>query len=168
MASSGTFWGVMRRMAKKGIKRVCHELREVEREDLAALLELYTHLHKNPLPQVDRSLTELWGAILDDPNHHIIACTTDGILVASCVLIVVPNLTQGQRHYGLIENVITHNEYRKKGYGTKVLSFAREIAVRHNCYKIMLLTGSKEVETLRFYERLGYSKDYKTGFVQWL
>ena len=36
------------------------------------------------------------------------------------------------------------------------MKFAKEIAQRENCYKIMLLTGSKSKDTLHFYEQAGY------------
>ena len=37
-----------------------------------------------------------------------------------------------------------------------------------NCYKIMLLTGSKKKETLNFYDNAGYNSTDKTAFIQWL
>ncbi len=37
-----------------------------------------------------------------------------------------------------------------------------------NCYKIMLLTGSKKKETLNFYDNAGYNSTDKTPFIQWL
>lgn len=37
-----------------------------------------------------------------------------------------------------------------------------------NCYKIMLLTGSKKKETLNFYGNEGYNSTDKTAFIQWL
>lgn len=42
------------------------------------------------------------------------------------------------------------------------------VAEEENCYKMMLLTGSKEEGTLRFYERAGYNRNDKTAFIQWL
>ncbi|WP_363292226.1 GNAT family N-acetyltransferase, partial [uncultured Ruminococcus sp.] len=54
------------------------------------------------------------------------------------------------------------------GYATACLNYAREIALRENCYKMMLLTGSKEKSTLDFYEQAGYNRNDKTAFIQWL
>ena len=48
------------------------------------------------------------------------------------------------------------------------MDYARKIAEQENCYKMMLLTGSKRLETLHFYEKAGYNSSDKTAFVQWL
>ena len=49
-----------------------------------------------------------------------------------------------------------------------VENFAKEIAQKENCYKVMLLTGSKKESTLNFYERAGYNRNDKTAFIQWI
>lgn len=144
------------------------ELREVRRGDLDGLLALYTELHANPLPEKSAELDALWEGILRDENHHIIVACEDGRIVSSCVLIVVPNLTHGQRPYGLIENVVTAEAYRKRGLATACLNAAREIALTKRCYKLMLLTGSRLDSTLNFYRRAGYNDRDKTAFIQWL
>ncbi len=88
-----------------------------------------------------------------------------GEIVASCTLAIIKNLTRNLRPYGLIENVITHPDYRRKGYGTEVLHKAVQIATEQNCYKVMLLTGSKSEDTLRFYKKAGFVQGVKTGFI---
>lgn len=75
------------------------------------------------------------------------------------------NLTRNARPYGLIENVVTHPDYRNKGYGTAILKKAVDIAREHNCYKAMLMSSRKEESTLRFYEKAGFERGDKTGFV---
>jgi len=141
-------------------------IRLAEAHDLAQLLELYTHLHNNLIPA--ELPTTLWQEILADPNHYVIVAEQDNRLVSSCVLLVVPNLTRGQRPYAWVENVITHADYRKRGLAGAVLAFAKDIAIQRNCYKIALMTGTKEEATLRFYERAGYNSQDKTGYIQWL
>ena len=81
---------------------------------------------------------------------------------------IVPNLTRGIRPYAIVENVVTHGDYRKCGFAHACLDYAKEIAVRNNCYRIMLCTGSKNPEILHFYENAGYNRTDKTAFNQWL
>ncbi len=144
------------------------QIREIRNDELEGLLGLYTQLHNNVMPQLDDRVKKIWENINNDPNHHIIVALMENKIVASCVLIIVNNLTNGQRPYALVENVITDGAYRKRGYATQVLNHAKGIAQQHNCYKIMLMTGSKEDATLRFYERAGYNRNDKTAFIQWL
>ncbi|MCL2445530.1 MAG: GNAT family N-acetyltransferase [Oscillospiraceae bacterium] len=141
-------------------------LRYATPQDLVNLLQLYTHLHDNPMP--DELPEALWQQIMADPNHHIIVAEQDGQLVSSCVLVVVPNLTRGQRPYAWVENVVTHADYRKRGLGSAVLAHAKDIAMQRGCYKIALMTGTKSDATLRFYESAGYNCTDKTGYIQWL
>ncbi len=143
-------------------------IREIAESDLDGLLALYSQLHGEPIPEKDDRLMSVWQSILDDKNHHIIVAEESGVLVSSCVCVIIPNLTRGQRPYALVENVVTDKTHRKKGYATACLNFARDIARRENCYKMMLLTGSKSEDTLRFYERAGFDRNSKTGFIQWL
>ena len=143
-------------------------IREILPSELDGLLQLYTQLHGNPIPEDTQALRKLWQRILDDPDHHIIVAVEEGRIVSSCVCVIVPNLTHGQQPYALIENVITDEGHRGKGLATDCLNFAREIAREAGCYKMMLLTGSKEESTHRFYQRAGYNANDKTAYIQWL
>ncbi|MCL2637006.1 MAG: GNAT family N-acetyltransferase [Oscillospiraceae bacterium] len=153
--------------------------REAQKLDLPALLELYKHLEVDPIPEVNERSSAIWEEILSDKNHHVLliedkfpsveGCPKGGVVaVATCVLLIVPNLTRNARPYALIENVVTHPDARKKGYGKAVLDYAKEIAIAHNCYKIMLMTSRKDEATLRFYENCGYNCTDKTAFIHWL
>jgi len=143
-------------------------IREARMTDLDGLLQLYTKLHDNGMPEDMEMVGRLWAQIIADKNHHIVIVEKESKIVSSCVMVIILNLTHGQRPYALVENVITDETYRKTGLATACLEYAKEIAKTENCYKIMLLTGSKEESTLRFYERAGYNKNDKTAFVRWL
>jgi ribosomal protein S18 acetylase RimI-like enzyme len=143
-------------------------IRKIKESELNDLLQLYTQLHDNPFPELKDDVISLWNRIISDKDHHIIIAEEDGKIVSSCVLIIIPNLTHEQRPYALIENVITDMQYRKKGLASACLDYAKEIAIQENCYKIMLLTGSKMESTLKFYEKAGYNNKDKTAFIQWL
>ena len=143
-------------------------VREARKDDLDSLLNLYLFLHEDSIPDHDQHLQDTWELIINDKNHHIIVNEEDGMIVSSCVCVIIPNLTRNVRPYAFVENVVTHRDYRKKGLASACLDYAREIARKENCYKMMLLTGSKDPNILRFYESAGYNSSDKTAFIQWL
>ena len=143
-------------------------IREACKSDLKAILELYLFLHETDIPEESEHLRQTWDKIITDGNHHLIVCEVDGKIVSSCVCVIIPNLTRNVRPYAFIENVVTHEAYRGKGYATDCLNYAKRIAEQNHCYKMMLLTGSKRESTLNFYKNAGYNSADKTAFVQWI
>lgn len=143
-------------------------VREIRENELNQLLELYLHLHEDSVPEASDSLAKTWNTIINDENHHIIVKVIDEKIVSSCVCVIIPNLTRNVRPYAFVENVVTHSDYRGKGYATECLRYAEKIAREMNCYKMMLLTGSKEDKTLHFYKNAGYNCTDKTAFIQWI
>lgn len=143
-------------------------VREIKENELFDLLELYLNLHESSVPKMTEHLKSVWDTIINDNNHHIIVNEQDGKIVSSCVCVIIPNLTRNVRSYAFVENVVTHSDYRGKGYATDCLNYAKELAKKAECYKMMLLTGSKEDSTLNFYTKAGYNSTDKTAFIQWL
>ena len=143
-------------------------VREAVKEDLDELLNLYLFLHEKNIPKKSEYLENTWKTIIEDINHHIVVKEINGKIVSSCVCVIVPNLTRNIRPYALIENVVTNEGYRGKGYATECLNYVKEIAIKNNCYKMMLLTGTKSENTLAFYKNAGYNSDDKIAFIQWL
>ncbi len=143
-------------------------VREIDENELDELLNLYLYLHEKSVPEMTDHLKNTWETIINDKNHHIIVNEVDTKIVSSCVCVIIPNLTRNVRPYAFIENVVTLEDYRGKGYATECLNYAKKIAEKANCYKMMLLTGSKENATLKFYSNAGYNSSDKTAFIQWL
>ena len=143
-------------------------VREARKQDLDELLKLYLFLHEDSIPSMNEHLDNTWNQIIEDTNHHLIVNEVDGQIVSSCVCVIIPNLTRNVRPYAFVENVVTHEEFRGKGYAGECLDYAKKIAERENCYKMMLLTGSKKPKTLHFYVKAGYNSSDKTAFIQWI
>ena len=146
-------------------------IREAVLGDLSDLYELYeNHLAKSPSEEsqdIDK-WRELLRELTENPGYHILIGETGGKAVSSVTVIIIRNLTHNLRPYALIENVVTHGDFRNKGYASLLMNRASEIAKDRGCYKIMLLTGSKQESTLKFYENCGFNKNDKTGFIKWL
>jgi GNAT superfamily N-acetyltransferase len=140
------------------------DIRLGRRADLAGMLSLYRHLNPDdPAPELAKA-EMAWLALIGSDLTKVIVADAAGLLVSSCTLVIVPNLTRGVRPYGLIENVVTHADHRRTGLGRAVLSAALDAAWQADCYKVMLATGSRREETLRFYEAAGFERGGKTFF----
>ncbi|MCB7430044.1 GNAT family N-acetyltransferase, partial [Erysipelatoclostridium ramosum] len=72
-------------------------VREIYEYELNDLLNLYTHLHEDSVPEMTEDLRKTWHSIVNDKNHHIIVKEIEGKIVSSCVCIVIPNLTRNVR-----------------------------------------------------------------------
>lgn len=139
-------------------------IRRAAPSDLTGLLDLYQHLNPNDSRVPEADAASAWQAMLGSDLIRLIVAEEDGLLVSSCMLVIVPNLTRGARSFGVIENVVTHAAYRGRGLGRAVLAAAVEAAWQADCYKVMLATGSRQGSTWRFYEGAGFSRATKTHF----
>jgi len=139
-------------------------VRSAAEHDLPGVLNLYRHLHPHD-PQLETATAErVWSKLLTSSFMTVIVAQAAETLVSSCTLAIVPNLSRGGRSYGVIENVVTHADYRRLGLGGQVLAHALEVAWYADCYKVLLATGSKQETTLRFYEAAGFLRGGKTYF----
>ncbi|MFB6152054.1 MAG: GNAT family N-acetyltransferase [Haloarculaceae archaeon] len=136
------------------------------RED--ELLELYRTLNPDDPVLDPTEVADLWAEMLADDSLEILAVERDDRLVSSCVLSVTRNLTRRARPFAVVENVVTHEDYRNRGFGKRCVRAAIERAAERDCYKVMLLTGSDSEWKHEFYEDCGFDGDEKTGFVRYL
>jgi ribosomal protein S18 acetylase RimI-like enzyme len=133
-------------------------------DDLDRVLGLYPHLFSSDDPSPQRKqLEDTWLKFVSNPAMTCLLVLSDEKPIGSCCLMIVPNLTRGGRSYALIENVVVHDEYRKRGVGRAVTEEAIRQAKESNCYKIMLLSGADNKHHA-FYERLGFDRNRKVGF----
>ena len=141
-------------------------IRPVALHELDQLLALYQHLHPTdaPLPARDE-LDALWRRILADPQLHYLVAEVDGQLVASCTLAVIANLTRGARPYAVVENVVTHAAFRRRGVAKALLRDAIARAWQAGCYKVMLLSGTEREAAHTLYESIGFARGTKVAFV---
>ncbi|NLN64942.1 MAG: GNAT family N-acetyltransferase [Clostridiaceae bacterium] len=143
-------------------------IREVKKSDLDGLQELYLYLHESEKLTETPKLNSLWNEIIADEDYHILIGESEGKIVSSVTIVIIKNLTRGMRPYALVENVVTRKDYRRRGYAQALMQRAIEIAKSRRCYKIMLLTGAKNENILKFYEKCSFNSKDKTAFIKWI
>ena len=141
------------------------EFRELTKNDIPSLLELYVHLAvENKGITVEQSVKTWEDQIENNKNIHYLGAVDNGRVVSTCYCLIIPNLTRQNRPICFIENVVTHEDYRKQGLARKVIQMALDIARQHNCFKAILQSGITRPEAHKFYESLGFKSDTKKAF----
>ncbi|MDM9621729.1 GNAT family N-acetyltransferase [Rhizobium sp. S96] len=138
-------------------------IRRAAADDLESLIELYRHFNSGDPVLAPARAEERFTAMLAQPGMSVFIGFLGAAPTSTVTLIVIPNLTRNGASYALIENVVTHGDYRKRGHAGALIRHAVDAAWDADCYKVMLLIGSKDPSTLRFYENCGFVQD-KTGY----
>ncbi|PZN95727.1 MAG: GNAT family N-acetyltransferase [Hyphomicrobiales bacterium] len=138
-------------------------VRLAHNDDLPRILSLYAQLSPGDLLPDAADATETWQRILTNDMMSVHVAAVDDVVAATCVLIVVPNLTRNQRPFALIENVVSDAALRGRGLGKSVVQAAVSHAFVLDCYKVMLMTGRSDPAVLGFYEACGFQRG-KTAF----
>ena len=142
------------------------KVKNVEKHELKKLLDLYQYLFNDDAKVSENTLVDTWNIIQNNQdffNYYTIE--SNNIFVSSCNIAIVPNLTRGSRPFAVIENVITHPDFRRRGLGKMVVEKAINFAKSKKCYKIMLLSNSMRKEAHKFYEAIGFNGNEKIGFI---
>ena len=139
-------------------------IRKAKSTDANDLKVLYFD-HLTHFPPKEEQDMNLWRKLLEkfekDENMHLLVIEEDGKCVSSVQMAIIESLTHNIRPFAVIENVVTHARYRKRGYASALLEKATEIAKERGCYKVFLETGSNKESTLNFYKNSGFALDEK-------
>ena len=139
-------------------------IRKAKSTDANDLKVLYFDYLTNYPPKEEQDMN-LWEHILSkfemDDNMYLLVLEDDGKVVSTVQMAIIENLTHNVRPFAVIENVVTHKDYRNKGYASALLEKASEIARERKCYKVSLETGSNRESTLNFYRKNGFVIDAK-------
>ena len=140
------------------------EIRKANGSDANDLKTLYFEYLTHYPPTEEQNMQQ-WADMLNkfekDENMHLLVAIEDNRAVSSVQMAIVESLTHNVRPFAVIENVVTHEDYRKKGYASALLERATEIARDRGCYKVFLETGSNRESTLNFYRNNGFAIDEK-------
>ncbi|MFK7762863.1 MAG: GNAT family N-acetyltransferase [Roseobacter sp.] len=128
--------------------------------DTQSALALYRELTLGP----KRVSVQAFHAVLNHPGTTVFGVEHQNIIVGMATLHLLPNVTWDARPYGLLENVVTHPDFRNQGIGRAVLKTAIAHAFKARAYKIMLMTGQKR-GAKGFYESVGFSSEDKHAMV---
>ena len=139
-------------------------IREATAADANDLKTLYFDFLTQFPPKEEQDMNR-WADVIarfaKSEDKFLLVVEEDGKAVSSVQVAIIEGLTHNVRPFAVIENVVTHGEYRNRGYASALLEKATELAKEFNCYKVFLETGSNKESTLNFYRKNGFVIDAK-------
>lgn len=136
--------------------------------DLPRIIELYATLAQDPdledttMPPRDEYAAAFRDALADHRQRTFVL-ELDARIVASAVLVIVPNVSHRGRPYAIAENVVVDPAFRGRGIGESLMRHLVDEARAAGCYKLALTSNNARAGAHRFYERIGFTQTHK-GF----
>jgi GNAT superfamily N-acetyltransferase len=143
-------------------------IRLVQETDVDELISLYAHYTaaENLPPLSPDQVQKIWRKIERNPGVEYYAVEIEGRIAAACILTITPSFIRGGSGYGVIEHVVTHEDFRRRGLAKKLMEFILGHAWAEGCTEVMLLSGSDLTPAHKLYEGLGFDKHQRTGFIK--
>jgi predicted GNAT family acetyltransferase len=142
-------------------------IRKIRKNEINQLTELYFHyIPEENLPPIHpKKMEKIWNQIESNPCINYFVLEIEEKIVASCILTITPSFIRGGDGFGLIEHVVTNKNFRRKGFGESIVKHSLNYAWENGCTEVMLLSGSQNENAHKMYEKIGFNKYRKTGFI---
>lgn len=132
-------------------------IRQVQRDDLRAIRELYHqpdfHTEESvPLERSEQILEEMTRY----PYYKVFVALDGERAVGTFSLAILQGLSGD--FAGVIEDVVVLEECRGQGIGEQMIRFALERGKEAGCYKVALSSNVKRERAHHFYESLGFER----------
>ena len=144
-------------------------IRQAERRDVSALVELNAHVHQPHVdahPDIFRTTDDRSGvedyftSLLSDSSQHVLIAELDGSPVGYLVAEVQrrPARTFAQQHDRLyVHQVSVDARFRRRGVGSALLTEVMRIARTESIGDVALDTWTFNRDAQRFFEAMGFS-----------
>jgi GNAT superfamily N-acetyltransferase len=141
------------------------EARPARAEDLASLLALFRVSEVSAAAEPTERVERIWAKMFSRDGLIIFVSEAEANIVSTCMLITAPNLLRSGRQHGFLENVVTHPDFRGRGFGRAVVLAALAAAWEQDCFHVFLQSGRADPRVHRFYEGCGFEPGLRTAHV---
>ena len=95
------------------------QIRLAVRSDYDQLLDLLRQLNPTD-PEASEIELKVFEEIIESKHFDLVVADDEDIILGTCYINIIPNITRGGRPYAVIENVVTDSAHRRYGIGAKV------------------------------------------------
>ena len=142
-------------------------IRRAEVNDLKQILVLYEQLEMDQKRSISPDAAEdIFNKIQSYPDYDIYVAVADGKIVGTFSLAILDNIAHMGACSGLVEDVVVAEDYRHKGVGRQMMTYAMDRCKQKGCYKLALSSNVKRVDVHKFYESLGFKAHGYSFFIE--
>ena len=142
-------------------------IRRAEVNDLKQILVLYEQLEIDQKCSISPDAAKaIFNKIQNYPDYDIYIAVTDGKIVGTFSLAILDNIAHMGACSGLVEDVVVAEDYRHKGVGRQMMTYAMDRCKQKGCYKLALSSNVKRVDVHKFYESLGFKAHGYSFFIE--
>ena len=124
------------------------EVTDYDKDYLALLNQL------RPVEAYDSSSFErVYKDYQDNKQHYIFVIEEENSIVGTITVLLETKFIYEGRKLAHIEDLVVHEDHRKKGYGGKLISYCVDFCKEQGCKKIALCSRKTSEE---FYYKKGY------------
>jgi len=135
------------------------KIRKARAADLPGILSLHAELESadgDILPVEEAR--KIFLKVRKYPDYRIHVAVSDREIIGTFALLIMDNLAHLGAPSGIIEDVVVHKDWQRKGIGRRMMEFAMGYCRERGCYKVTLSSNLKREGAHRFYESLGFQR----------
>jgi len=133
--------------------------------DVEGMLAIFAASEVSSAAEPFERADEIWRETINSDAVAVFVAELAEKIVSTCMLVTAPNLLRCGRRHGFLENVVTHPDFRGRGYGRAVVGAALEHAWRADCHHVLMQSGRADPRVHAFYEGLGFRRGLRTAYV---
>ncbi|KAF1708669.1 GNAT family N-acetyltransferase [Pseudoxanthomonas sacheonensis] len=100
------------------------QVRKARETDLDGIIRLYACLHLHHVAEPHFETKCAWRKIVHSRTSTVFVAELDGLLVSTCMVAILPSFAKGGHPIGVIEHVVTLEEFRGQGFARDTMSAA--------------------------------------------
>ena len=158
----------LRGTARDRIREVTADvtIRPAERRDVPGIVHLYSSddLHgseERGSRDVSEGYLRAFEEIANDPNNGVYVAELGGVVVGTCQLTFIRQLSYGGCLVAQVESVYVDANVRSRGVGQRLLDHSISLARARGALRVQLTSNDKRDRAHRFYERLGFRATHR-------
>lgn len=130
------------------------EIRVAKREELPKVVTLYNLMWVGKKP-IDIKTGENIFDRMQKRSQAMYVVTLDGRVVGTFMVLIKADDDGLQC---VVENVVVHPKYQRRGIGKQVMAFVTEKCKEEGCHRLVVSSSDKRESSAQFYESQGFER----------